>query len=62
LLIVRVTAQGHSTAVTLKQSSGFTLLDEAAIEAVRNWEFQPDRIGPMAVESEIEVPVRFKLE
>jgi len=61
LLTVKVTAQGHAATVVLKQSSGFPLLDDAALNAVRKWEFQPARIGSMAVESEIEVPVRFKL-
>lgn len=28
---------------------------------VRNWEFSPARVGRLAVESEIEVPVRFRL-
>jgi protein TonB len=61
LLTVKVTAQGRAAKVELKQSSGHPLLDEAALQAVRSWEFQPARIGSMAVESEIEVPVRFKL-
>ena len=61
LLTVKVTSLGRAAAVTLKQSSGFTLLDEAALSAVRDWEFEPARIGPLAVQSEIEVPVRFQL-
>ena len=61
LLTVKVTAQGRASEVVLKQSSGFSLLDDAALQAVRDWEFEPARIGPFAMESEIEVPVRFKL-
>lgn len=61
LLAVKVTSAGHPAVVALKQSSGFPLLDEAAIQAVRNWEFVPAKIGSVAVESEIEVPVRFEL-
>ena len=38
------------------------LLDEAAMQAVRDWEFEPARIGPLPVEAEIEVPVRFEFE
>jgi outer membrane biosynthesis protein TonB len=37
------------------------LLNDAALQAMRYWEFEPARIGPSAMESEIEVPVRFKL-
>lgn len=61
LLIVQVTAQGRAAKVDLKHSSGFPLLDAAALNAVRDWEFQPARVGSLPVESKIEVPVRFKL-
>jgi protein TonB len=61
LLAVKVTAEGRAERVEIKKSSGFSLLDDAAIEAVRDWEFQPARIGSLALESEIEVPVRFEL-
>ncbi len=61
MLTVKVTAQGRAAKVELKKSSGYPLLDEAALNAVRGWEFQPARAGSTAMESEIEVPVRFKL-
>ena len=61
LVSVRVTAQGRTEKVEIKQSSGYSLLDEAALNAVRDWEFVPARLGPIALASEIEVPVRFKL-
>jgi periplasmic protein TonB len=61
LLSVKVSDRGLADRVTLKRSSGFVLLDEAALQAVRNWEFEPARIGPLAVASEIEVPIRFQL-
>lgn len=58
---VKVTVQGYATLVAVKQSSGFPMLNEAAVQAVRNWEFEPARVGRLAMESEIEVPVGFKL-
>ncbi len=61
LLAVKVTAGGRAERVEIKKSSGFSLLDNAAVEAVRDWEFQPARIGSLTFESEIEVPVRFEL-
>jgi len=61
LISVRVTAQGRAEKVELKQSSGYPLLDEAALNAVRDWEFIPARVDTIAFASEIEVPVRFKL-
>jgi protein TonB len=61
LISVRVTAQGRAEKVEVKQSSGYPLLDEAALNAVRDWEFIPARVGNIALASEIEVPVHFKL-
>jgi protein TonB len=61
LLAVKVTAKGKAKGITVKKSSGFRLLDEAALKAVQDWEFQPARAGSLAVDSEIEVPVQFKL-
>ncbi|HEX4350983.1 MAG TPA: TonB family protein [Verrucomicrobiae bacterium] len=61
LLAVTVTAQGRTGRVEIKKSSGFPLLDNAAVQAVRDWEFQPARLNSLALESEIEVPVRFEL-
>ncbi len=61
ILNVRVSLTGRALNVSLKQSSGYPLLDDAALTQVRAWEFAPARIGNLAVESEIEVPVRFKL-
>jgi protein TonB len=61
LLTAKITARGCAAEVALKTSSGFPLLDGAALQAVRDWQFEPARIGSLAVESEIEVPVRFEL-
>ncbi len=61
VLRVIVTTKGRASRVELKQSSGFVILDEAAVRAVAEWEFEPARIGESPLESEIEVPVRFKI-
>lgn len=61
LISVHVTAQGRAEKVEIKQSSGFPLLDEAALNAVRDWEFVPARIGSITFASEIEVPIHFKM-
>jgi protein TonB len=61
LLSVKVSAQGRALRVQVKESSGFPLLDRAAVHAVQNWEFEPARLGRVAVDSETEVPVRFQL-
>lgn len=61
VLNVTVSAAGRATEVSLRQSSGFELLDRAALRAVPTWEFEPARVDGVAVESRIEQSVRFKL-
>lgn len=59
LLEVRVSEEGVPLTVALRSSSGFTLLDQAASEAVLRWRFIPARRGGRAVEAAVEVPIRF---
>lgn len=61
LLEVKVSARGRALQVLVKESSGYIILDEAALNTVRDWEFEPARMGTVAVDSRIEVPVRFLL-
>ena len=61
LLTVSVNETGAPTKVEIKQSSGFSLLDEAAMHAVRQWKFEPGKLDNQAVASKVEVPVRFRL-
>lgn len=62
VLAVSVSASGRARRVVVKESSGYQMLDDAAVKAVVEWEFEPARAGTAAVESEIEVPVRFQLK
>ena len=62
VLRVRVSAAGAALAVEVKQSSGFTRLDEAAKSAVERWRFVPARRGDEAVESWVAVPIVFWLQ
>ncbi len=62
LLRVRVTADGAAAQVELDRSSGFALLDGAALDAVRGWKFVPARRGNRNVEDWVRVPVVFRLE
>ena len=60
LVNVEVGADGRPGEVTLAGSSGFPMLDNAALSAVRRWVFEPARAGGLAVPSRVEVPVRFR--
>ena len=61
LVSVEVGADGRAGEVSLGRSSGFPLLDEAAVEAVRRWSFAPAEEAGVPVSSRVEVPVRFSL-
>lgn len=61
LLKVNVSAEGHSKAIAIHQSSGHDVLDESAMEAVWHWRFIPAKRGETAVESLVIVPIIFSL-
>ena len=58
---VTVSPGGRPLRISLSKSSGFPLLDHAAMDAVRTWTFEPARASGVVVTSEVVVPVRFSL-
>jgi protein TonB len=62
MLTVDVDREGIPIKVEIKQSSGFRLLDQAAVKEVIHWKFQPGRIGDLPVESTVTVPIRYQLQ
>ncbi|MFZ4762619.1 MAG: TonB family protein [Alphaproteobacteria bacterium] len=61
LLEVLVSKSGTAIEVTLHKTSGFSVLDEAAKEAVIAWQFIPAKQSEQPVEARVIVPVQFKL-
>ncbi|WP_240825970.1 energy transducer TonB [Desulfovibrio sp. UIB00] len=61
VLNVLVKADGTAGAVSVKRSSGFPRLDDAASNAVRVWRFEPYKIGGLAADHEYSVVVDFSL-
>lgn len=58
---VHVTANGEASSVSLEQSSGHDILDEAALEAIKEWRFEPAKRGDTPVASVVIVPMPFNL-
>jgi protein TonB len=61
VLSVLVGTDGRVGDVNVATSSGFRILDDVAAKAVRKWTFAPARRGSRAVESVVEVPLKFAL-
>lgn len=62
VLQVFVTADGRCGELSVQRSSGHEALDEAAMDAVRQWRFVPGKHGDTAVASWVNVPIEFALE
>jgi TonB family protein len=60
ILIVNVTKDGVARDISVKKSSGFPRLDEAAISAVTNWKFDPAKENGVPTSQIYELPITFK--
>lgn len=62
ILKVLVRNEGRPGQILIDKSSGYKILDEAALKAVQNWQFFPRRIANIPFASWVKVPIRFCLE
>jgi len=62
LLRVQVSALGKPGSIQIQTSSGRSVLDDAAIEAVKRWTFTPATQGGTAISGYVTVPIVFKLQ
>ena len=60
LLRALIDAQGDVARVAVESSSGYDILDQAALETVRHWKFHPAYDGQQEVPHEVCLPVRFE--
>ncbi|HKL24785.1 MAG TPA: energy transducer TonB [Desulfuromonadales bacterium] len=60
-LMVTVSAAGRVEELEVAESSGYGVLDKAALKSVRRWRFFPAEKAGLRVASQVRVPVRFKL-
>lgn len=61
ILLARIDRTGHLTGIDVIRSSGYLILDEAAVKAVRKWRFKPATRAGMAIEGTVAIPVDFRL-
>ncbi len=61
-LMVLVTKKGRVSNIWVFESSGYRLLDNAAVEAVKKWTFEPGMKNEIPQEMWVKVPVRFELK
>ena len=61
VLRTNITAEGTVENATVQESSGFAVLDDSAIQAVKAWSFEPAKNGEFAVASTVALPIRFDL-
>jgi protein TonB len=62
VLDVEVLSEGKAGDVKLHQSSGYDILDNAALQTVKTWRFTPARRFGQAVTQRFLVPIKFSLE
>lgn len=61
MLDVIVDEQGNPVTVDVLKSSGYPVLDEAAVDAVKRWSFQPEQRNQQFVRSRVHIPVVFEI-
>jgi protein TonB len=62
VLSVMVTSTGSPKHISVFESSGAEILDDAAVSAIAKWSFVPAKIKDKSVNSYLLIPIRFRLE
>ena len=57
----KIDPDGRVSDLRLFATSGHSILDKAALKAVRGWKFSPGTVGGKAQSMRVKVPVRFEL-
>lgn len=61
MLDVIVDERGNPITVDVLESSGYPVLDKAAIDAVKRWSFEPEQRNQQFVRSRVHIPVVFEI-
>ncbi|MDH5911378.1 energy transducer TonB [Vibrio splendidus] len=55
-------AEGKQIKQALVNSSGALMLDNAALDAIKQWKFSPHTVNGRAIAHRLQIPVRFRLD
>lgn len=61
VLRVFVGADGRVKSIDIIESSRHAMLDDAAVQALNRWRFDPASRGGVAVAGRVDIPVAFRL-
>lgn len=61
MLRVSITDSGNADIVSIDKSSGFDLLDQAAVTVVQQWRFIPAKRNHIPVTATVLIPIKFSL-
>lgn len=62
IILALVNEKGAVEEVRVETSSGYEVLDNAAMASVKSWEFEPARKGDSSVKSHVRLPITFQLK
>jgi TonB family protein len=61
ILQLSITPHGKVMTADIHESSGYSLLDDSAIQAAKNWTFEPAKNGGFPMASTVNIPIQFDL-
>ncbi|PRC94258.1 energy transducer TonB [Solimicrobium silvestre] len=61
ILKIHVLTNGQPDNISVAKSSGYAILDEAAVKAVTAWIFEPAKRGQKPIDGWVNVPINFNL-
>ena len=62
VLRIKVNQEGTVDSVRTRKSSGFSILDESAVQSVKTWKFEPAKDGEFPIPVTVDLPIRFDLD
>ena len=62
LLAVEVLSDGRVGRTRVKSSSGYVLLDQSALDTMKQWSFEPGKKKGLPVAMWVDIPIRFALQ